>query len=292
VWILPCRLLRRKNVAEALLLTRWLRPEAWLVTTGGVSSTDERPYYDRLAAAARSHGLPLRLAVLAGDETRKPSVAELLAASEAVLLTSVQEGFGLPYLEAAAARRPLIARHLPNVAPDLARFGFRLAQAYEEILIDPTLFDWPAELRRQQQLFARWKRQLPRRYRAWAGVPLLVATGERPGAVPFSALTLTAQIEVLTQNVGDSWRLCAPLNPVLIGWRQRAATGMLGLTPWPRTADRWLSGWAYARRFRQIVRRGSPRPASVRAALSVQEELVRLKLAQAHRYPLLWDRLS
>ncbi|HXT41385.1 MAG TPA: hypothetical protein VN887_15365, partial [Candidatus Angelobacter sp.] len=26
VWILPCRLLRRKNIAEALLLTRWLRP--------------------------------------------------------------------------------------------------------------------------------------------------------------------------------------------------------------------------------------------------------------------------
>jgi hypothetical protein len=32
-----------KNVAEALLLTRWLRPEAWLVTTGGASSADERP---------------------------------------------------------------------------------------------------------------------------------------------------------------------------------------------------------------------------------------------------------
>src|SRR6185436_13343725 len=56
VWILPCRLLRRKNVAEALLLTRWLRPEAWLVTTGGVSSRDEFAYGEKLKAAAQKHG--------------------------------------------------------------------------------------------------------------------------------------------------------------------------------------------------------------------------------------------
>jgi hypothetical protein len=65
-------------------------------------------------------------------------VPELLAASEAVLLTSIQEGFGLPYVEAAAAGRPLIARHLPNIAPDLHKFGFRLPQAYDEILVART----------------------------------------------------------------------------------------------------------------------------------------------------------
>jgi hypothetical protein len=82
VWILPCRLLRRKNVAEALLLARWLRPEAWLVTTGGVSSADEQPYFAKLTAAAHRHHWRLRLGVLAGDETHKPTVPELLAASE------------------------------------------------------------------------------------------------------------------------------------------------------------------------------------------------------------------
>ena len=132
VWILPCRLLRRKNVGEALLLTRWLRPEAWLVTTGGASSADEQAYADKLAAAGHRHHWRLRLGVLAGDEARKPSVPELLAASEAVILTSIQEGFGLPYLEAAASRRPLIARAIPNIAPDLEQFGFRFPQYYEE----------------------------------------------------------------------------------------------------------------------------------------------------------------
>ncbi|MBI4324159.1 MAG: glycosyltransferase, partial [Chloroflexi bacterium] len=134
VWLMPCRLLRRKNVAEALLLTRWLRPGAWLVTTGGVSSADEMAYADKLAAAARRHDWPLQLGMLQRNEASQPTVAELLAASEAVLLTSLQEGFGLPYLEAAAARRPLIARLLANVAPDLAQFGFRFPQSYQEIL--------------------------------------------------------------------------------------------------------------------------------------------------------------
>jgi glycosyltransferase involved in cell wall biosynthesis len=49
--------------------------------------------------------------------------------SEAVLLTSIQEGFGLPYLEAAAARRPLVARALPNIAPDCASSGFAFPSA-------------------------------------------------------------------------------------------------------------------------------------------------------------------
>src|SRR5438477_1886904 len=38
IWFLPCRFLRRKNIPEALLLTRWLRPSALLVPTGGPSS--------------------------------------------------------------------------------------------------------------------------------------------------------------------------------------------------------------------------------------------------------------
>ncbi len=64
VWLVPCRLLRRKNLAEALLLTRWLRPEAWLVTTGGVSSAAEAAYGQTLHQAAQEHGWRLRLSVL------------------------------------------------------------------------------------------------------------------------------------------------------------------------------------------------------------------------------------
>src|SRR5262249_15186950 len=150
---------------------------------------------------------------------------------------------------------------LPNIAPDLVRLGFRFPQAYDELLIDPSLFHWDAEQRRQQMLFAEWKRQLPAACRGrvaaevgrWtdATLPhLYLATSAAPlRPVPFSRLTLTAQLEVLSQPVARSWDLCTPLNSFLIPWRQRAQGGKLQVTPWPSRAANWLSGRAYAERF-------------------------------------------
>ena len=289
VWLLPCRLLRRKNIAEALLLTRWLRPNAWLVTTGGASSAEEQPYAEALATTAAAGGWRLRLGILQGDETGKPSIPELLAASETILLTSLHEGFGLPYLEAAAARRPLIARQLPQVAPDLRRFGFRFPQAYRELLVEPALFDWPAERQRQIHEFAAWKRLMPDSASRWVGKPALLAAGPEPCPVPFSRLTLTAQLEVLAQPVALSWERCAPLNPFLAVWRQRAQAGELKITPWPASATRWLGGAAYARRFLDLVPSGWSDRSRHPAGEAAQQALLRRKLKGENLYPLLWD---
>ncbi len=288
VWLMPCRLLRRKNIAEAVLLTRWLRPDAWLVTTGGVSSKDELAYAARLKAAAQRHGWRLRLGVLAHTESSGPSIEALMAVSEAVRLTSLQEGFGLPYIEAAAAGRPLIARAIPNVVPDLEMFGFRFPQMYRELLVDPGLFDWRAELGRQKALFRAWRAQLPRAWRKFVGTPTLLATGRAPRPIPFSRLTLTAQLEVLAKPAGDSWRLCAALNPFLERWRNLAEQVKLHPTVWPERADAWLSGPAYARKFGRIIEVGGIKPAQRNAPSAAQAELARLKLASENLYPLLW----
>ena len=289
VWLLPCRLLRRKNIAEALLLTRWLRPEAWLVSTGGVSSAEEQAYADTLIAAAQTHGWRLRLGILRGDENQKPSVPELLAASEAVLLTSVQEGFGLAYLEAAALRRPLVARELPNIGPDLAKFGFRFPQCYREVRVDPSLFDWRGEHDRQKRLFAEWKSLMPRAAARLAGKPAVLASGSAPCHVPFSRLTLTAQLEVLAQPVEHSWERCVTLNPFLKTWRQRSLAGRLKTSPWPRSAERWLGGCAYARRFLEMVPPLLSPPPRVGAGPAAQADFLRQKLRAANLYPLLWN---
>jgi glycosyltransferase involved in cell wall biosynthesis len=292
IWIVPCRLLRRKNLAEALLVKQWLRSDAWLVTTGGVSSADEQAYANELQAAASRFRWRLRLGILQGDEATKPRVAELLAVGEVVLLTSIQEGFGLPYLEAAAARRPLIARALPNISPDLSQFGFRFPQLYEELLIDPSLFDREAERKRQQRLFHAWRRQLPHACHSWVGKPALLGTNDKSTPVPFSGLTLTAQLEVLFQPCERSWELCAPLNPFLIEWKKRAEQRRLQLTPWPRMAGDWLSGRAYARRFAEILR-GTPGHApGPKSGLAAHEDFIREKLGSEHLFPLLWSRES
>lgn len=289
VWLLPCRLLRRKNVAEALLLARWLRPEAWLVTTGNVSSAEEIAYARKLEAAARQHHWRLRLGVLGGDEAGKPAVAELLGACECVMLTSIQEGFGLPYIEAAAAGRPLIARSIPNVAPDLKRFGFKFPQYYDEVFIPPELFDWDAEVRRQKRLLKAWKKLLPGAWRQAATDPVVLDCAHAPAPVPFSRLTLTAQLEVLAQPVLESWARCVVLNPFLAPWRRRAAAGELQSSSWPDRADNWLSSNAYARRWARAVKRRPPPVAMAPDARALQRDFIAWKLGAEYQYPLLWS---
>lgn len=291
VWLMPCRLLRRKNIAEALLLARWLRPEAWLVTTGGISSKDEQIYAARLQAAARQHGWYLRLGLLQGDRSNQPGVAELMAVSEAVLLTSLQEGFGLPYLEAVAAQRPLIARLLPNIAPDLARFWFRFPQSYEQLLVDSCLFDWDAERRRKTRLLEDWKQNVPRSCHRWLHPPSsLVGLAKYSKTIPFSSLTLTAQLEILAQPVDKSWAACCEHNSFLGTWRERAAAGRLRLARWPRQADRWLSGKAYARRFQAILSRPNKVSLDARKSVAAQRDFIRDRLSRNHVFPLLWSR--
>ncbi|MBX3743760.1 MAG: hypothetical protein KF833_00475 [Verrucomicrobiae bacterium] len=289
VWLLPCRLLRRKNVAEAWLLTRWLRPEAWLVTTGGPSSADERPYWARLEAASKAGGWRVRLGVLSARGNGHPSIPELLGASEAVLLTSLQEGFGLPYVEGTAAGRPLVARSLPNVAPDLRRFGFRFPHGYREILIDPELFDADSERVRQKRLFEAWRRRLPASCRGWAEVPALVTGEAEGGAVAFSRLTLTAQLEVLARPAEVSWEAAVRWNPFLEEWRRRAGKGRLAVGGWPETAGRWLGGRSYARRFWRLAK-GRVREGKEEATgAALQGEFIRERLSREYLYPLLWD---
>ena len=292
VWLMPCRLLRRKNVGEALLIARWLRPEAWLVTTAAVTSPDEEPYANRLNAAAVRHRWPLRLNVLNKSARGAPRITELIGASEAVLLTSLQEGFGLSYIEAAVGSRPLIARNLPNIAPDLAEWGLRFPQSYDELLVHTALFDRRGEEDRQKQLFSTWRDGLPSGVRRLAGEPMLLAMDPRCDAIPFSRLTLTAQLEVLAHPAAVSWAACAALNPQLGSWRDAAAKGSLGLTSWPAKAVRRLSGGAFARRFAEVLNDAPAPPLSPASGAAAQLEFIRDKLRTENLYPLTWSPIT
>lgn len=290
VWVVPCRFLRRKNMAEAVLVTRWLRPDAWLVTTAGASSEDERPTWERFVAAARKEHWRVRVSVLDRAGEGAPSVEDLLAASEVVVLTSIQEGFGLPYLEAAAAGRPLVGRRLPNVVPDLESLGLRFPTLYGELMVSRDWLDWQAEVTRQKQSFAIWRSGLPRGCRQRVRLPTWLETTAVEG-VPFSRLTFTGQLEILAASTLGMAHVADRLNPWLVPWRQAAGTAELPRISWDAGAIEKLSGDAYARRFWNAAHRAAAsKPASVDAAERVQAEFLRERLGPDHLYPLLWAR--
>jgi hypothetical protein len=287
VWISPTRFLRRKNLAEAILLTRWLRPEGWFVTTAGVSSREELRYAQRLKAASRKGKWRVRFQLLADNNGWAPSISDLISASDAILLTSAQEGFGLPYLEAAALRKPLIARHLPNVVPDLLAFGFSFPHLYEETLIAPELLELKAERLRQERLWRAWKSALPSSCRHLVGRPVLLdLQDEEP--IPFSRLTLSGQLEVLSIAPEQSWAACKGENPFLQQWRISVESGGLEPMQWPRRAEAAIGGKVYAAKFWKALAEIPRQPPGARAVERAQRDSIAQRLNSQFLYPILF----
>ena len=282
-WLLPCRLLRRKNIAESVLLARWLRPEAHVVTTGAATSLEESRYAERLRESSARCGWKLDLSILAGI-SRHPPISALIANAEVVLLTSLLEGFGLPYLEAAEGRRPLIARSLPNVMPDLVSMGLRAPLAYDEVLVPIDLFDGKKETARQLALWNDWRSRLPDEARELCGEPPFLRQPEPAAA--FSRLSFSAQEEVLSRTPTDLHAALSPWNPALA-----AIHGHAGDLP-PSTLE-GDGDWAperFAKNFRSAVdaARKAPVPSPGASGLALRAFL-RDRLDSSNLYPLLFS---
>jgi glycosyltransferase involved in cell wall biosynthesis len=292
VWILPCRLLRRKNIAEAIFLTRLIDPNAWLITTGGASSESEKPYAAKLERAILAGRWKVKLGILSqAIDTEPPGVPELMTVSDATIVSSIQEGFGLPYLEATASGSPLIARAIPEISGDLTTMGFRFPQLYNEIQIPKALFDWTAEAQRQQELFDQWVQQLPPNLQKEARESRTSAPWLSKDEIPFSRLTLTAQLEILSRPIDSSWEACRPLNPFLETWRSRITKkGHLDQAPWPKKADRFIGSRQYGSKLAEIFSTKSS-PKKIRAPISAteaQRRFMQAKLGPESMFPLMW----
>jgi hypothetical protein len=99
---------------------------------------------------------------------------------------------------------------------------------------------------------------------------------------------LTAQLEVLSHPTRDSWERCRPLNPFLELWRKRAASGNLRVSSWPAGAQRWLSGWAYARGWISALTTRAGSPPNAAAAAAAQKDFMTERLCARYLYPMLW----
>jgi hypothetical protein len=134
-WTLPIRLIRRKNVVEALLLAAIAEDPPQLLITLDANSKPERPYAEAVKnlfrkdkhAAVVGFGHELVGSVFSFDD--------LLLASDVVVSTSLLEGFGFTFLEGANRGRPLVGRNLPDVTFDFADAGFPATSLYDEFLV-------------------------------------------------------------------------------------------------------------------------------------------------------------
>jgi hypothetical protein len=198
IWLAPSRLIRRKNLLESLLQMHRLCPEAILVTGNCPTSREEQPYAEALRQIAANPAARFRLVDL--NAQGAPGMAALHAGADVLVQSSLQEGFGLLFLEAASAGRPLVCRRLPNVWPDLAAQGLVFPDAYDECPVELPEAELTDERHRQQALFQMWKQGLPGPWQGFApGNPLSHWFDGRP--LPFSKLTLGAQLRILSREI-------------------------------------------------------------------------------------------
>ena len=155
--LVPARITPRKNIELALEVLAELRAagrSAAVVVTGPVDPhrPGEQAYLDRLLALRSELGLE-RVAWLLGAESgggiSDAAMADLYRMADLHFISSHDEGFGVPILEAAADRLPIVSANLPalrEIAGDDALY-FELddppasiaARILERLEGDPTL---------------------------------------------------------------------------------------------------------------------------------------------------------
>jgi glycosyltransferase involved in cell wall biosynthesis len=277
IWVFPTRFLRRKNLLEAVLLTRWLSPNAVFVTSSSDASPDEKSYASVLEEAAQKGRWKVCFGLL--DKPGAPSVAELLQVAEVALLTSIQEGFGMGFIEAAAAGTPLIARALPDVMPDLAAMGFHFPYLYEDVFIDPSLIDIPDEIERQRLARVNVEARLPAVLKAQFSPKDLDFT--KP--VPFSRLSQRGQLHILNHPAEEAWSLCRTLNPSLANIEK--SLGRLVPTKWPSRPPQ--TALRFAREFLKIARSAANQPETDSVnVVKAQAALIKHAFESERFYPL------
>ncbi len=122
ILLYPVRAIRRKNILEAALLVRLLdEPANLIVTLPGVSE-QEKAYSD-LISAAYKEGLISGIWCPEATGDDRLNYPRLASSCDAVISTSVQEGFGYLFLNALHWQKPLLARYLDILDGVLDLFG-------------------------------------------------------------------------------------------------------------------------------------------------------------------------
>ncbi len=117
----PVRLTRRKNLEFGLHILAGLLPRLpaarWVITGPlGAHNPENLTYYRYLCDLRSELGLDSTVAFLAEtypDGLSDAQIADFYRIADALLITSQEEGFGLPVIEAGLARVPIFASDIP-----------------------------------------------------------------------------------------------------------------------------------------------------------------------------------
>jgi len=199
LFLYPTRAIRRKNLGEMLLWAALGGAGDRFAATLAPQNPKERPRYERWKRFAAEYKLPVAFEV--GDRC-DTSFAALLGTADAMITTSIAEGFGLAFLEPALAGRPIVGRDLPQITADFKAAGVALPNLYAHAPIAlPGLRDRLAEALRPAltEAFAAYGRQATPH-----DIDAALGAAETGGGIDFARLDEPLQEQVIAAAVaGD-----------------------------------------------------------------------------------------
>jgi len=136
LYVYPCRAIRRKNIGELLLWSARM-PQARFAVTLAPKNPEAKPVYDAWTAFANE----LRLNVEFDAGAAMP-FEEMIGRADALITTSIAEGFGLAFLEPWMAGKPLAGRNLPEITGDFAAHGLDLSALYTRLPVPLSSEAW------------------------------------------------------------------------------------------------------------------------------------------------------
>ena len=130
----PVRIEKRKNIEEAVLVTKILNKsgEGYRLV---VTLPFLEDYKIRLKQLAEKYEIPCSLGeagkFIGFDKTKGFTIAELFSISDLAVSTSVREGFGFAFIEPWISGTPLIGRKIQSVTEDFENSGMILDSLYD-----------------------------------------------------------------------------------------------------------------------------------------------------------------
>ena len=146
----PVRGIRRKNLGEFLLWASLFEDATFAMTLPPINPR-ELPTYESWKHLATELALPVLF-----EAGQNLSLDDNYAAADAIVTTSVAEGFGMAFLEAAWRRRPIVGRDLPDITADFRAAGMEFPGLASSMWIPA---DW-IDLRAARQTMLRHAKNL------------------------------------------------------------------------------------------------------------------------------------
>lgn len=132
-YLYPTRAIRRKNIGEVLLWAA-LSKKAGTPCHFALTLAPDNPrwleIYREWVAFAQEHELPVHFEVGSAPEA---DFATLVQQAEALLTTSIAEGFGLAFLESYSMGKDCVGRNLPAITKDFAQHGLDMGHLYDTL---------------------------------------------------------------------------------------------------------------------------------------------------------------